>query len=96
MNNTELFQLFHQGAELFEEIRVVPNLPLRVRILMLRNLTNVMLRVRPDSINDKMLLEELQCTEEVMGLICAVYKIPNFTLENRIRMLHCAILPPAS
>jgi len=96
MNREALFQLFHRGAKLFDEICVVPNLPLTVRIQMLKNLAEVMLRVRPDSINDKMLLEELQCTEEVMGLICAVYKVPNFTLENRIRMLHCAILPPAS
>ncbi len=88
---TPLYDLYHEGAQLFEEIKASENLPKSVRVLMMLVLTDVMYRVRPDSDDDKKLLKKLKQVEDVMGLICAVYKLPNFPLENRLHLLHCLV-----
>ncbi len=86
-----LYNLYCRGAELFEEIQVVPNLSDTVRRLMLEKLWDVMRRIQTDSVNDNSLMSELREDEEFLGTICAIYKIPNSTTKNRLHLMSCLV-----
>ena len=89
-----LYNLYDKGAILFEEIQVVPNLPDIVRQLMLKRLGSVMCRVRTDSANDNSLVSELRKDQKFLGMICAIYNIPNFSVKNRLHLMTCLVPTP--